>query len=147
MGGWGWGANLFWIFSLGNKKCFLFDGSPKNGRCNEIDQSYFRVFILAFRMDKDVRDQGECRVCGVTAKIGLHYGAVTCLKCRAFFRSRKKIVFLATKHVISTTRCSRRSSFLSKTQSILPVHSGKASEKYSFLGKSPKLWVGGGQES
>ena len=40
-------------------------------------------------MNEDLREnQGECQVCGVTAKIGLHYGAVTCYKCRAFFRSK-----------------------------------------------------------
>ena len=35
------------------------------------------------------RDKGECRVCGIFAKIGLHYGAVTCYKCRAFFRQNQ----------------------------------------------------------
>ena len=34
------------------------------------------------RMETEV----ECLVCGSTGKLGLHYGAVTCYKCRAFFR-------------------------------------------------------------
>ena len=45
------------------------------------------------RMDKD-RDKGECRVCGAFAKIGLHYGALTCYKCRAFFRLKTLSLFI-----------------------------------------------------
>ena len=28
----------------------------------------------------------HCHVCGILARTGLHYGAVTCYPCRAFFR-------------------------------------------------------------
>ena len=37
------------------------------------------------RMETEVK----CLVCGSKGKLGLHYGAVTCYKCRAFFRYNK----------------------------------------------------------
>ena len=43
----------------------------------------------SIRMEKALRDKCECQVCGATAKIGFHYGAVTCCKCKAFFRSKQ----------------------------------------------------------
>ena len=43
----------------------------------------------SIRMEKALRDKCECQVCGATAKIGFHYGAITCYKCKAFFRSKQ----------------------------------------------------------
>ena len=37
--------------------------------------------VLNFQMDKLV-----CGVCGGKSYTGLHYGAITCYSCRAFFR-------------------------------------------------------------
>ena len=48
-------------------------------------------------MNEDLREhQGECQVCGVTAKIGLHYGAVTC------FRSKNVIILESSQPTIAS---------------------------------------------
>lgn len=44
------------------------------------------AFILIFTMASSVSTRLECVACGAEASDHLHYGAVCCFSCRAFFR-------------------------------------------------------------